>query len=886
MNSTKPDEVAIFNVARLIPFPEVRRSYLDQSCAGDEGIRERVEILLRAYDLDPDFLEAPATGLKAGRDSNIGEGPGTRIGPYKLLEPIGEGGFGVVFMAQQDQPVRRMVALKIVKPGMDTKQVIARFESERQSLALMSHPNIAQIIDGGETASGRPYFVMELVRGMPITDYCDKNHLPAEDRLKLFVSVCQAIQHAHQKGIIHRDIKPSNVMVTLAGETPVVKIIDFGVAKATAQQLTEKTLFTGYGQMVGTPAYMSPEQASMSLFDVDTRSDVYSLGVLLYELLTGTTPIESARLREAGFVEIQRLICEEEPTRPSTRLSALGDSATFVADNRATDPKHLRRMLAGDLDWIVMKALEKDRNRRYATPERFAEDIERYLRREPVMARPPSAAYRLAKFAERHRGSVVAAAAVALALLAGTAIAVWQAVVATRAKHHALVAALAESDARGAAVAKEAETQAILSFLEDRILAAARPRGRDGGLGPDVSLRAAIDAAVPAVEKGFKDQPLTEARLRITLARSYLLSGDGKAAAAQFEPARAILTKVLGPDHPDTIESIIGLGFGYFLQGRIRESVNLYEEILPICKAKFGPDASQTLQCMNNLALGLHQLEQFEESIRIHQEVLALSESRYGADAPSTLRSMSNLANVYHAVVRYDQALKLREKAVELLNARYGRDDVSTLNAMNNLADSYFVLGRYGDALRLHKETLSRRKNVLGVDHPDTLTSLWAVAKNLVRLHRGADAVPLLDECLERGIGKHVSPFLFQAADLRLQYFAKANNAAECRKTAELWEKQERVDARSVYQAAVCRAVTAAVLAKSTPADARTVSLAGDDADRAMAWLTKAVAAGYNNMLELTTSKDLDILRDRADFKMLMADLEQEQAKDKPRSDL
>ncbi len=273
-------------------------------------------------------------------------------------------------MAEQHQPVRRRVALKIIKPGMDTRQVIARFESERQALALMSHPNIAQIIDGGETASGRPYFVMELVRGVPITEFCDKNHSTTEERLKLFVSVCHAIQHAHHKGVIHRDIKPSNVMITLNDGAPVVKIIDFGVAKATEQRLTEKTLFTSYGQMIGTPAYMSPEQASMSLFDVDTRSDIYSLGVLLYELLTGTTPIEAARLRDAGVAEIQRLIRDVEPPRPSTRLSSLGDSATVVAGNRATDSKHLFRVLAGDLDWIVMKALEKDRNRRYRIARR------------------------------------------------------------------------------------------------------------------------------------------------------------------------------------------------------------------------------------------------------------------------------------------------------------------------------------------------------------------------------------------------------------------------------------------------------------------------------------------------------------------------------------
>ncbi len=359
---------------------------------------------------------------------------GSVIGPYKLLQQIGEGGFGAVYMAEQEKPVRRRVALKIIKPGMDTSQVIARFESERQALALMDHPNIARVLDAGATESGHPYFVMELVKGIPITEFCDKNHLVPEARLKLFLDVCHAIQHAHHKGIIHRDIKPSNVLATLQDGVPVVKVIDFGVAKATVQKLTEMTLFTAYGQMIGTPAYMSPEQAEMSGLDIDTRSDIYSLGVLLYELLTGTTPLDARRLRQAGYVEVQRLIREDEPPRPSTRLSSLGDSATALAGNRGLDLKGLVQVLAGDIDCVVMKALEKDRNRRYPTPDSFADDVDRFLRNEMVLARPPSTVYRLTKLAKRNRAAVLTAAVVAAALLAGTAAATWQAVRATRAK--------------------------------------------------------------------------------------------------------------------------------------------------------------------------------------------------------------------------------------------------------------------------------------------------------------------------------------------------------------------------------------------------------------------------------------------------------------------
>jgi hypothetical protein len=375
------------------------------------------------------------------------------------------------------------VALKIVKPGMDTREVVARFESERQALALMDHANIAQILDGGETASGRPYFVMELVRGEPITEYCDRKCLPARERLELFVVVCRAVQHAHQKGVIHRDIKPSNVMVAVHEGVPVVKVIDFGVAKAIGQQLTNKTLLTGSGKIIGTPSYMSPEQAQMAGLDIDTRSDIYSLGVLLYELLTGTTPIDSNKLHHAGVAEMQRLIQEMEPPRPSARLTPSGTTVTSIAAKRGTSAAHLARFVSGDLDWIVMKALEKDRNRRYATALGLCEDIERHLRGEAILARPPSALYRLGKFSRRHRNAMLSLAAVALVSILGAMVAVWQAVEATKAKHAALAAAAAERVARDTAEARATETRAVLDFVQTRVFAAARPKGQEGGLG-------------------------------------------------------------------------------------------------------------------------------------------------------------------------------------------------------------------------------------------------------------------------------------------------------------------------------------------------------------------------------------------------------------------
>jgi WD40 repeat protein/serine/threonine protein kinase len=447
------DEQAIFEVARKIDAREAREAYLVQICGDEAAIERRVRALLKAHDESVSFLESPAARLPATADEQpLTERPGAVIGPYKLLQQIGEGGMGVVYMAEQEQPIRRRVALKIIKPGMDSAQVIARFEAERQALALMDHQNIAKVLDAGTTDSGRPYFVMELVHGVPITQYCDDHHLTPKERLELFLPVCHAVQHAHQKGIIHRDLKPSNVLVCLYDGVAVPKVIDFGVAKATGQQLTERTMFTQFGSLVGTLEYMSPEQAEMSQLGIDTRSDVYSMGVMLYELLTGTTPLERHRLREAGFDEIRRLIREEDPPKPSTRLSNSGVALAAISAQRQTEPAKLTRLVRGELDWIVMKALEKDRNHRYESANGLARDVERYLKDEPVEACPPTAGYRLRKFARKHKAGLATAVGFAVLLVLGTAVSAWLAVLAqaneNKANAHAAQAGQKEQEAK------------------------------------------------------------------------------------------------------------------------------------------------------------------------------------------------------------------------------------------------------------------------------------------------------------------------------------------------------------------------------------------------------------------------------------------------------
>ncbi|MEQ8763127.1 MAG: serine/threonine-protein kinase [Planctomycetota bacterium] len=530
MNERRLNEIeALFHDARSRP-PEERAAFLESACGDDTELRAEVESLLAHGEDGPVEPSAAKRALP-----QLAEGPGTVIGSYKLLQQVGEGGFGVVYMAEQRRPVRRRVALKIIKLGMDTQQVIARFEAERQALALMDHPNIAKVFDAGATETGRPYFVMELVRGVPITEYCDQASLQTEERLRLFILVCRAVQHAHLKGIVHRDLKPSNILVTLHDGVPVPKVIDFGIAKATNQELTEKTVFTAFRQFIGTPEYMSPEQAEMSGLDIDTRADVYSLGVLLYELLTGTTPVDPERLRRAGYEEMQRILREEEPVRPSTRVSTLGAEASAVARHRRDAPDRLSKRLRGDLDWILLKALEKDRTRRYESASAFALDIDRHLNDEPVQASPPRRTYLMRKFVRRHRGAVLAVSGLMIALGIGVAGTVWGWLEAWQALDLAQQSRRAAEASADQAIRESARQRALAELLEDLLLSSTPWRVRGAASARVVDL---LDVAAEELQsQALSTQPVLKASLAQIVGDAYLARDQWEPALAHFRLA-------------------------------------------------------------------------------------------------------------------------------------------------------------------------------------------------------------------------------------------------------------------------------------------------------------------------------------------------------------
>jgi eukaryotic-like serine/threonine-protein kinase len=782
-------EDALFRAAAALPAGAVRRAFLDQACAGDPALLQRLETQLAAHDQPKSSSPQPASAgeatIKLDQPGADDQAVGTTIGRYKVLEKVGEGGCGVVYVAEQTQPVRRRVALKVIKLGMDTKQVIARFEAERQALAMMDHPNIAKVLDAGATETGRPFFVMELVRGIKITEYCDQNHLTTKERLDLFIKVCQAIQHAHQKGIVHRDIKPSNILVTLHDGVPVPKVIDFGIAKATEGRLTDATVYTQLNQFIGTPAYMSPEQAEMSGLDIDTRSDIYSLGVLLYELLTGSTPFDPHLLVVSGIDAMRKTIRESEPVRPSTRFATLrGEELTTTAKRRSADVSKLFHQLKGDLDWIVMKCLEKDRTRRYETANGLGADIKRHLENEPVVARPPTAAYRFLKAYRRNKLIFSATAAVLLALALGVAFSSWQAVRANSEARHA-------RQAEALAQQRLAESESIAKFLTGVF------QSPDPALdGRSITVAETLDTANRKLETDLATQPARRAQLQATLGSTYLALGLPRQAIPLQEKARDYDVTAFGPEHADTLNAMSSLANSYYGAGRRDEALKLREEVLEIRRKTLGAEHPDTLKAMGYLASSYWAAGRRDEALKLREELLILQRKVNGPEHPDTIWAMNDLAFSYSDAGRRDEALKLREDVVALRRKVLGPEHPDTLGAMNNLALSYSDAGRLNEALKLQEEVLTLRRKVLGPEHPGTLVVMGNLATSYEAAGRFDEALKLRAEVLEirrKVLGPEHPDTLRAMNDLALSHSTAGHRDLALKMCEEVLEIRRRV---------------------------------------------------------------------------------------------
>ncbi len=732
-------------IARALDLPETERGpHLERACAGDPSLRAEAERILAA---DPGKLRALQTGgldpwLRAALEATPTPGADDpeRVGPYRVLRVLGEGGMGVVYLAEQTGAIRRQVALKLIKLGMDTREVISRFEGERQALALMDHPHVAKVFDAGVSDQGRPYFVMEYAPGIPITEFCDRERLSMWDRLQLFSDVCLALQHAHQRGIIHRDVKPSNILVSMQQARPTPKVIDFGVAKAINQRLTERTVFTERGVFVGTPEYMSPEQAESTGSEVDTTTDVYSLGVLLYELLTGALPVDREEIRRGGWEAMQQRIRTQDPPRPSERVAALGEAGAGHASNRGASVTGLRRQLRGDLDWIVMKAIERERNRRYSSAAELAADVGRYLKHEAVLAGPPSTVYRVRKFARRHR-TALAVAGIVFASLA--------------------IALVQSNQQRQTAERARDESEAVTQFLV-QMLGAADPRNQ----GRSAPIGEILDRAAAEIEGQFDQQPVVKAGLRSAIGTAYGALGDFPSARKHLEAAvltlqrelgvenrktlsamnelatvgerqgryaeaesleaivLAVRRRTLGSDHPETLQSMANLALIWSGMGRRDEAMALTREALDGFLRVSGEENRETLETMHNLANNYREAGHLETAESLHVRVLSVQRRLLAADHPELLASLNSLAVLYLEMGRLSEAESLFVQTVEIRGRTLGPEHPETMTALNNLASVYSRRGRFREAKEVHHRILDARLRLLGEKHPHTLMSM------------------------------------------------------------------------------------------------------------------------------------------------------------------
>jgi serine/threonine protein kinase len=761
------NELDIFSAAVELNTPEEREKYLGEACGDNDALRERIRSLLRSSGEAGSFIESPAHDFDnaATVDRAIAERPGTIIGHYKILQQIGEGGMGVVFMAEQSEPIQRTVALKIIKPGMDTRQVIARFEAERQALAMMDHPNIAKVLDAGTTSNGRSFFVMELVKGVPITEYCDRQRLSISERLKLMTTVCGAVQHAHHKGVIHRDIKPSNVLVAEYDGVPVPRVIDFGVAKAMGQQLTERTLFTHFGQIIGTFEYMSPEQSRFNQLDVDTRSDIYSLGVLLYELLAGSTPIERERLQTAAFDQILHMISDEEPPQPSVRIGS-SESLPSIAANRGTEPKRLTGVVRGDLDWVVMKALEKDRSRRYDTASSLARDIDHFLADEPVSARPPSATYRLQKFVRRNKLAFAAGIAIAAALIGGLGLSTWM-----YAKERA---------ARERAVAAEEKSVKSLNLLKMIISGTGSSPGiQDPKLLPQVLAELGDTNSTVGAAQAFNNVGL-ELRNR----------GRHDDAITLFRQAQDIFQKVYHHDNQEIVTTYDNLALALWDKDQLNEAEQMARNGLEMTQRLSGPESLQSAKMLNDLGGILKDAGRLTEADDALQHALTIRKRERGDKHFETAETTFHLAGLRRKQGKLTEAEQQYQEALRLFRGLPLSSELAIVGVELELATTLLENHKFDDAEKVARDS---RKIY---DQVDPQNSSWqtfyarsVLGGALLAKKSYSDAAPLLRSAYD-GMLPHraVIPrhYFFEVVQRLVDYAEATGNAkqrAEWRQT-------------------------------------------------------------------------------------------------------